>query len=152
MSLDHLKKRKLPDWMLCRERIEYNPVSLFTQCLVVATRTCQQFELLSLVDTLDHKEPIRIVYTDTCWEIQCRTKGIHDHLHPTNELWIYSAHCWTLSKIQHVFCEKFDYVALSENEIDDKEKAKQSSKWYRNSQKRRSIRDGRNKCKRRLLF
>lgn len=152
MSLDYIQKRKLPDWLLCRERINFNPVSLFTQSLVVAIRTLQHFEILPFVDQLDHKEPLTIVYEDTCWEIHCKGGYTHSHIHSSNEIWIYSPRCWDISNVQHVFCEKFDYVALSQEEIDDKEKAKRSSNWYRNSQFRHSDRARRSKCKRRLLF
>lgn len=152
MSLDHTRKRVLPDWMLCREKVVYNPVSLFTQCLVIAIRTDQHTELLGFHRELEHKEPITCVYGDLCWEVHCRSKSPHTHVHSTLEDWLYAPGCWELSKIQHVYVEKFDYVALSEEEIDEKNKAKLASAWYRNSQQLRDNKARRERCKRRLLF
>lgn len=138
MSLDCTVKRKLPDWMLCKEKLVYNPVSLFTQSLVVAIRTTQHFELINIVEQLDHKEPITCVYQRLCWEVGCREFAYHTHVHSTKELWIYADYCWQSSHIEHVYVEKFDYVALSEEEIDAKrrESAKRFAEFDRARRRR----------------
>lgn len=142
--------------MLCRERIVYNPVSLFAQAFACSVRTGQSIELRDFKDVLAHSDPIIVVFEGGCSQEECwkqssyTEKIIHNHILDTKNFVFYNPAF--IKNIQHVYCEKFDYVALSQTEIDAKEKAKRASNWYRNSQLRRSDLARRNRIKRKLLF
>lgn len=152
--MSFVQKRKLPDWMLCRERIVHNPVSLFTQAFVCIVRTAQSIELRDFKDQLSHSDPVNVVFEGGCHQEECWKQSrysehtIHNHLLPTSNFVFYNP--YFVQNIQHVYSEKFDYVPLSQKEIHAKEKAKFASNWYRNSQLRRS--DKSRRSKRKLLF
>lgn len=128
MNFDHTRKRKLPDWLLCREKIVYNPVSLFTIAFTCAARTCQTIELREddFYKRLSHKDPVHVVFEggcnqEECWKQSAHTeKKIHSHILPTSSFVFYNP--YFLKNTQHIYYEKFDYVPATKEEIDARRK------------------------------
>lgn len=152
MTLDHTRKRKLPDWLLCRESIVYNPVSLFTIAFNCAVRTCQTIELREddFYKRLAHKDPVHVVFEGGCCQEECwkqsayAEKKIHSHTLPTDNFVFYNP--YLLKNIQHIYYEKFDYVPATEEEIDARRKHRLSIAGSADRRRRLF------KCKRKLFL
>lgn len=156
MTLDFANKRKVPNWLLCNERIVHNPVSLFTISFVVAARTGQTFSLREFYNVLAHKDPVNVVFEGGCGQEECwklssyREKVIHNHLLPTDSSVFYNP--YFMCYVQHIYAEKFDYVALPEETIDEKSKTSITDQYSERVGRRKIDQVKRAKARRRLQF